>query len=428
MNSTQYMNLMTNLKVSSNAGFAFEETNVLPNDPMLGQMALVDGVLYIYVTLTGITTWFPLTNGKSSYVHTQSVAAEQWTVNHNLDSTNFIYMCYDDAHNLTIANVVASDLNSFTVQMGTSLTGTVVVFVESEVYLPTVGADNVATQTLTVDNGTVVIDSNGVVVNGVNIATYTADNSEAITVLNSNSSVAGSIDAKISSVVGAAPEALNTLTELAAAINDDQNFAGTVTASLATKATIVNLSAETTARDLLETNLQAQINNKLNFNDYNSADVLAKLLTTDGAGSGLDADTLDGKQLSDIEADRQAADADLQAKIEAEAGTARAAEVANESSVAAEKLRAETAEAGLAADIANVTPNLDHGAVISCIDAQATYNSSFRELFAMVYLNRMLLRPTEWSASCANGVCTSITVDSSISITDGDELEIISIQ
>ena len=196
----------------------------------------------------------------------------------------------------------------------------------------------------------------------------------------------------------------------------------------ATKATIVNLSAETTARDLLETNLQAQINNKLNFNDYNSADVLAKLLTTDGAGSGLDADTLDGKQLSDIEADRQAADADLQAKIEAEAGTARAAEVANESSVAAEKLRAETAEAGLAADIANVTPNLDHGAVISCIDAQATYNSSFRELFAMVYLNRMLLRPTEWSASCANGVCTSITVDSSISITDGDELEIISIQ
>lgn len=39
---------------------------------------------------------------------------------------------------------------------------------------------------------------------------------------------------------------------------------------------------------------------KLNASAYTAADVLAKLLTVDGAGSSLDADLLDGKQLTDV--------------------------------------------------------------------------------------------------------------------------------
>lgn len=43
------------------------------------------------------------------------------------------------------------------------------------------------------------------------------------------------VDARIANIVGAAPTALDTLEELAAALNDDENFAATVTADLATK-------------------------------------------------------------------------------------------------------------------------------------------------------------------------------------------------
>jgi hypothetical protein len=200
-----------------------------------------------------------------------------------------------------------------------------------------------------------------------------------------------------------------------------------MTTQLSLKATVVDLTAEETARTADTTNLQAQISTKLNSADYNAADVLAKLITTDGPGSALDADTLDGKELATIESDRQSADATLQSNITAEAGTARAAETANANDIASEITRATAAEAVLQGNVDSVVPNLNHGGVISCVDAQATYNANFKESFAMVYLNRMLLRPTEWSASCAAGSCTSITVDSSISITDGDELEIVSI-
>lgn len=78
----------------------------------------------------------------------------------------------------------------------------------------------------------------------------------------------------IGNVIDSAPAALDTLNELAEALGDDPNFAGTITTEL--------------------TNLGEAIDLKLNASAYTAADVLAKLLTVDGAGSGLDADTLDG--------------------------------------------------------------------------------------------------------------------------------------
>lgn len=78
----------------------------------------------------------------------------------------------------------------------------------------------------------------------------------------------------IGNVIDSAPAALDTLNELAEALGDDPNFAGTITTEL--------------------TNLSEAIDLKLDASAYTAADVLAKLLTVDGAGSGLDADTLDG--------------------------------------------------------------------------------------------------------------------------------------
>lgn len=84
---------------------------------------------------------------------------------------------------------------------------------------------------------------------------------------------------EVAALLDAAPGALDTLNELAAALGDDPNFAATMTAELA---------------------------KKLDKTSYTAADVLAKLLTVDGANSGLDADKLDGKQLATIESEYKA--------------------------------------------------------------------------------------------------------------------------
>jgi hypothetical protein len=48
----------------------------------------------------------------------------------------------------------------------------------------------------------------------------------------------------------------------------------------------------------LSSGIDSQFATKLNASSYTAADVLAKLLTVDGAGTGLDADLLDGQQAS----------------------------------------------------------------------------------------------------------------------------------
>ena len=78
----------------------------------------------------------------------------------------------------------------------------------------------------------------------------------------------GYTDTAIANLIDTAPATLDTLNELAAALGDDPNFATTVTNSIATK---------------------------LDASAYTASDVLSKLITVDGAGSALDADTLDGQ-------------------------------------------------------------------------------------------------------------------------------------
>ena len=77
----------------------------------------------------------------------------------------------------------------------------------------------------------------------------------------------GKIAEATAALVDSAPGTLDTLKEFAVALGNDPNFATTITAAISLK---------------------------LNASAYTAADVLAKLLTVDGAGSGLDADRLDG--------------------------------------------------------------------------------------------------------------------------------------
>ena len=144
------------------------------------------------------------------------------------------------------------------------------------------------------------------------------------------------VDQEITNLLGGAPGNLDTLNELAAALNDDANLATTLTSDIAAHAaddsrhltpsqnTLLDgiaatvTSIEINHLDGVTSGIQGQIDGEISSRQadtaavqtnidnvdsdlqshkaaYTAADVLAKLKTVDGAGSGLDADTLDGK-------------------------------------------------------------------------------------------------------------------------------------
>ena len=117
----------------------------------------------------------------------------------------------------------------------------------------------------------------------------------------------GYTDTAIANLVDTAPATLDTLNELAAALGDDPNFATTVTNNIATK---VSKAGDTMTGDLTVPNIitpglvdgrDVSVDGaKLDgieagaTGDQTAGEILTALLTVDGSGSGLDADTLDG--------------------------------------------------------------------------------------------------------------------------------------
>jgi len=177
--------------------------------------------------------------------------------------------------------------------------------------------------------------SSGVLTNGVTATTQSAsDNSTKI-------ATTAYTDTAISNLINGAPAALDTLNELAAAMNDDAAFSTTVTNSLATKLPLAggqitgnitcsgsqtfdgrDLSTDGSKLDGIESGATADqtgseirallaatsntnilndtLLSKLNgiesgaTADQSASEILTLLKTVDGSGSGLDADTLDG--------------------------------------------------------------------------------------------------------------------------------------
>ena len=77
------------------------------------------------------------------------------------------------------------------------------------------------------------------------VFTTDADGTINLNALATKAELSSSVSAAVNSIVAGAPTALNTLQELATAIADDANFAGSVVSTLATKANISDVYTKT---------------------------------------------------------------------------------------------------------------------------------------------------------------------------------------
>ena len=157
---------------------------------------------------------------------------------------------------------------------------------------PDFGSQNIAT------SGTI----NGVLASTVTATSQSAsDNSTKV-------ATTAYVTTALANLVDSSPSALNTLNELAAAINDDANFSTTVTNNIATKLPLAggqmtgNITFSSTqtvdGRDLSVDGAKLDNIEANATQDQSAAEILTAIKTVDGSGSGLDADTLDGVQAS----------------------------------------------------------------------------------------------------------------------------------
>jgi hypothetical protein len=175
-------------------------------------------------------------------------------------------------------------------------------------------------------------------------------------------------DQKIADLIDSAPELLDTLNELAAAIADDPNFVTTITTAVAGVQS--NLNTEVSRAQAAEVALQGAISSEAGRAAAAEAAIAADLaaeaaralaaegvLTADLATEVARAQAAEAVLTADLAAEtsaRQSADAGLAADLAAAEATALAA-------VSAEAARAQAAEAGLNARLSDIENGIDLG-------------------------------------------------------------------
>lgn len=132
-----------------------------PANPRLGTGAIINKILYFYMELGGMTTWYPFSHFTSSYVHVQGVANATWTVTHNLGTENVWIQVKDESGNILMVSKHDLSPNQFQLLFTAPATGTVLVVAPEAVNVPEVHASS-----MTIGTNAVVIDSSGVRVNG----------------------------------------------------------------------------------------------------------------------------------------------------------------------------------------------------------------------------------------------------------------------
>jgi hypothetical protein len=125
------MRVLSDLLMKSSTVVLSDEVD-FPASPSLGQFCFTGGILYIYATINTITSWFPLTNKINYYVHSQGLPAVEWTVEHNLGSTDLIFIIYDEYNSIQFSSdSVFTSSNVLTLSFSVAVKGKVVVFAAS---------------------------------------------------------------------------------------------------------------------------------------------------------------------------------------------------------------------------------------------------------------------------------------------------------
>ena len=195
----------------------FETDNAdFPANPAIGTFVVKNSNLYGYVKIGDLETWYPFSHKTNSYIHVQGANSLTWTVNHNLGTSNVWIQVLDTNGNIVSVNKQTVNDNSFRLNFTESVRGTVVVVAPDSIDVPAVKATSISVGT------GVTIDTSGVYVNGNPVLT--------------NASITAQINDAVAAVVGAAPDALNTLKEIADQLASDESAVTALTATVANKA------------------------------------------------------------------------------------------------------------------------------------------------------------------------------------------------
>lgn len=235
MSANQLVHSRLNLK----AGLVMDHDEAsFPSNPKLGTMVVKGKSLYVYLEISGLTTWYPMIrNTASTYVHSQATGSTSWVINHNLNDSDIWYQVQDfDGNIISVGSVEKSfDNNTLTINFYDEETGTVLIVGTNELDVPEIKAELISV------GSNVKITTSGFYVNNVLIGNGVGGGISQLT-----------LDTAIATETSARTAADATLTTNIATLNTDLvtettraiSAESTLTSALAGKANLAGSSTQ----------------------------------------------------------------------------------------------------------------------------------------------------------------------------------------
>ena len=100
-----------------------------PASPKVGQVAFVNSIVYICVSLTGnLPVWIPMTREITAFTYNQATESDTWTITHGLNTTSVQVQIMDSLNRVVIPDEIeVLTPNTVQVTLGGAATGRAVV-------------------------------------------------------------------------------------------------------------------------------------------------------------------------------------------------------------------------------------------------------------------------------------------------------------
>ena len=126
-------NLSSGILVMNQANVTF------PTNPTIGMLVINGLDLYAYITIAGITNWYPIVQknlNPSNYVGSEVIPAVTWIVQHNLNTINYYYVVQNlNGNTITPTQLIPIDNNSFKLVFSTAQSGKIVVIDKDNLFI-----------------------------------------------------------------------------------------------------------------------------------------------------------------------------------------------------------------------------------------------------------------------------------------------------
>lgn len=158
------VSVLSSMKIAG--AIALADHAEFPASPALGTIVIKGAMLYAFITVAGVQTWYPMVKAKNSHIFTQSTAALDWTVSHSLNVSDVWYQVQDaNGQVMQPAAFEKIDANSFRLKFSEATNGKVLVIGEANMDVPLMRASQIEVGT------DVVLTTSDITVKGMSVST-----------------------------------------------------------------------------------------------------------------------------------------------------------------------------------------------------------------------------------------------------------------